>query len=932
MRIVLRMFCLVLISVFLSEKTVSAQAMIESEFLYENAPFANAHSNTIIETLNGDLLVASFGGTKEGAEDVCIRLSRKTKGSSGWSAPKKMVEAPAGMTCYNPVLYQLPADKGGEILFFYKIAPAFKYGMSEGYIMRSSDGGHTWGEPLYLDGLVGACKNQPVLVGNRLIAPSSGPSAIGWSCHFEISDDLGYTWRRVEMTDHNPSVNPAQPALLVHDDGKVQALFRTSDGHIATSWSSDNGETWTREEHLKVRNNNSGIDAKRLSDGRFVLIYNDTGNSPGKNKGPRTPLCLAVSEDGVNWKKFLTLEDAKKGEYSYPTIIQGADGDLRAIYTYFRRERAKYVRVRMPEPLDPSIYHDDWIDFNKNGRKDVYEDPTATIDQRVADLKSQMTQDEIKEQLKENPYSSIVLPDETDWPPTLRLSAVHAFQRHRIENTRLGIPALFSCYALRGVHHENTTNFPSLLTLGATWNASLVAEVAGTIALEAASLGYNSVEYPCVNHIYDPFGADNRDSYGESENYVQVMTAAALGAVKAMGMHAMPFDWLKRRQKRSVDDVLRMKFEAGLFDNPFRGDHETADNSVHHKAQLEVAKKAAAEGLVLLKNEGNLLPLSTELKKIALIGPNSSEVRSFYSEAGPVGTKARTILRAMTNLLPDVEVIHAVGCNIKDPEFPASEHQEFPLTETETSLLADAVNAVKDAELAIVVIGGNNDTNRRTTLELSGRQELLLEAVASEGKPVIAVMLDNRAAAMDAVNKYADAILHAWYPGEMTSDVIVSALLGKINPGGRLPVTMPSRESSVPLTFPLRGANDSKRILYPFGFGLSYTQFEIDSFRACREADGDYIVEALVHNVGRMNGDEVVQVYMADRNAFHRKQLVGFSRVNVEAGSETLVKIEIPSGIFTVDPESVLCVGSSSEDIKYQVRVADIKDAPENMK
>lgn len=81
-----------------------------------------------------------------------------------------------------------------------------------------------------------------------------------------------------------------------------------------------------------------------------------------------------------------------------------------------------------------------------------------------------------------------------------------------------------------------------------------------------------------------------------------------------------------------------------------------------------------------------------------------------------------------------------------------------------------------------------------------------------------------------------------------------------------------------------------------------------------------------------MNGDEVVQVYMADRNAFHRKQLVGFSRVNVEAGSETLVKIEIPSGIFTGDPESVLCVGSSSEDIKYQVRVADIKDAPENMK
>jgi len=932
MRIVLRMLCLVLISVFLSEKTVSAQVMIESEFLYENAPFANAHSNTIIETLNGDLLVASFGGTKEGAEDVCIWLSRKTKGSSGWSAPKKMIEAPAGMTCYNPVLYQLPADKGGEILFFYKIAPAFKYGMSEGYIMRSKDGGNTWTEPVHMGGLVGACKNQPVLVGNRLISPSSGPKAGGWGCHFEISDDLGYTWRKVEMTDHNPSVNPAQPALLVHDDGKVQALFRTTDGHIATSWSYDNGETWTREEHLKIRNNNSGIDAKRLSDGRFVLIYNDTGNSPGKNKGPRTPLCLALSEDGVNWKKFLTLEDAKKGEYSYPTIIQGADGDLRAIYTYFYRERAKYVRVRMPEPFDPSIYRDGWIDFNKNGRKDIYEDPTASVEQRVADLKSQMTPDEIKEQLKEDSYGSVVLPDKTQWPPTLRLSAVYAFQRNLIENTRLGIPALISCHALRGVHHQNTTNFPSLLTLGAAWNASIVAEVAGTIAQEAVSLGYNSVEYPCVNHIYDPFGADNRDSYGESENYVRIMSDSAIGAIKSKGVHAMPFDWLRKRQKRSIDSVLKMKFEAGLFDDPFKGNHETADNSVHHKAQLEVAKKAAAEGLVLLKNEGNLLPLSKEVKKIALVGPNSSEVGRFYSETGPGGTKARTILRAMTNRLPEVEVIHAVGCNIKDPEFPESEHQEFPLTETETSLLADAVNAVKDAELAIVVIGGNNDTNRRTTLKLSGRQELLLESVASEGKPVIAVMLDNRAAALDAVIEYADAILHAWYPGEMTSDVIVSALLGEINPGGKLPVTMPSQDSSVPLTFPLRGANDSKRILYPFGFGLSYTQFEIDSFRVYFETDGDCIVEALVHNVGKMNGDEVVQVYMADRKAFHRKQLVGFSRINVEAGTETPVRIEIPSGTFTLDPESVLCVGTSSENIEYTAQVADIRNASENMK
>lgn len=910
------MILLALTAVFSFEKTASAQVIVESQFLYENAPFANAHSNTIIETLQGDLLVASFGGTKEGHEDVCIWLSRRQKGSTNWSAPKKMVQAPEGYTCYNPVLFQLPADKGGEILFFYKIAPAYKYSLCEGYIMRSSDGGQTWTEPVHMGGLVGACKNQPVFVGNRLISPSSGPKAGGWGCHLEISDDLGYTWRKVEMTNRNPKVHPAQPTLLVHDDGRIQMLCRTTDGLIATSWSSDQGETWTAEEFLTVKNNNSGIDAVKLTDGRFVLIYNDTGNFPGQKKGPRFPLCLAESTDGVNWKKFLTLEDPKKGEYSYPTIVQGTDGDLIMIYTYFHREKAKYVRVRMPKPLDPAIYHSDWIDFNKNGEKDVYEDRTASIDARVADLMSQMTNDEIKEQLKEDAYNTGIGSD-AQWLPTSHLSAVHAKQRELIENTRLGIPAFVTARAMRGVHHQNTTIFPSMLTIGAGWDTFNSAQVASTIAEEALSLGYNSLAYPSVNCIDDPFAVWSRDTYGESSAFVRIMSESAKEAIRDIGVYPVEVNHLYPRSKKTIEELLREKFEAGLFDSPFKGVHAVADTKVHKKSQIGISKDAAGKGLVLLKNENNILPISKNVKKVAVVGPNSAEARRFYSEEGPLGTQARTFLRAMQYFKPNVEVVHSIGCGIRDRKFPESEHTEFPLADDENAGIAEAVNAVSTAEMAIVVLGGNNDTNVRTTLELAGRQTLLLEAVAAVGKPVVVVMLDNRAAAMDKVNEYADAILHAWYPGESTSDVIVSALFGDINPGGKLPVTMPSRDASVPVVFPLKGKGDSKYILYPFGFGLSYTTFDVSDIKYNVRKDKSCVVDAKVTNTGPVDGDEVVQIYLAEASAPHKKDIAGFRRIRVGTGCHTVVKIRISAEQIAAYKQPVLMVGTSSADIKF---------------
>lgn len=135
-----------------------------------------------------------------------------------------------------------------------------------------------------------------------------------------------------------------QPSILKHKDGRLQVLCRTRNAQVATAWSSDNGDTWSKVTLLDVPNNNSGTDAVTMKNGRHILIYNNFSTLPGTPKGPRTPLCVAVSEDGINWKPVLTLEDSPISQYSYPSIIQGKDGKLHAIYTW-RRQRIKYAEI-----------------------------------------------------------------------------------------------------------------------------------------------------------------------------------------------------------------------------------------------------------------------------------------------------------------------------------------------------------------------------------------------------------------------------------------------------------------------------------------------------------------------------------------------------------------------------------------------------------
>ena len=142
------------------------------------------------------------------------------------------------------------------------------------------------------------------------------------------------------------TVQAIQPSILTYKDGRLQILCRTRNGRIATSWSSDKGETWTPLALTNLPNNNSGTDAVTLQDGRQVLIYNAVSTPPGAKKGVRTPLNIAVSKDGVNWKMVMTLEDSPISQYSYPSIMQGKDGRIHVVYTW-RRQRIKYLEVKL---------------------------------------------------------------------------------------------------------------------------------------------------------------------------------------------------------------------------------------------------------------------------------------------------------------------------------------------------------------------------------------------------------------------------------------------------------------------------------------------------------------------------------------------------------------------------------------------------------
>ena len=393
---------------------------------------------------------------------------------------------------------------------------------------------------------------------------------------------------------------------------------------------------------------------------------------------------------------------------------------------------------------------------------------------------------------------------------------------------------------------------------------------------------------------------------------------------------------------KRVAEILRIKFRLGLFDNPYRGNGKQAEQIVHSKEHQAVSLEAARQSLVLLKNETNLLPLSKSIRSIAVIGPNANEQTQLICRYGPANAPIKTVYQGIKELLPHTEVIYKKGCDIIDPHFPESEILDFPKTAEEVRLMEEAIHAAKQAEVVVMVLGGNELTVRedrsRTSLNLPGRQEELLKAVCATGKPVILVMLDGRASSINYAAAHVPAILHAWFPGEFCGQAVAEALFGDYNPGGRLAVTFPKSVGQIPFAFPFKPGSDESSstsvygALYPFGHGLSYTTFTYSDLHISpshQGVQGDIHISCKIKNTGKTKGDEVVQLYLRDEISSvttYTKVLRGFERISLEAGEEQTVHFRLrPQDLglwdknmnFRVEPGSFkVMLGASSTDIR----------------
>lgn len=393
---------------------------------------------------------------------------------------------------------------------------------------------------------------------------------------------------------------------------------------------------------------------------------------------------------------------------------------------------------------------------------------------------------------------------------------------------------------------------------------------------------------------------------------------------------------------KRVAEILRIKFRLGLFDNPYRGNGKQAEQIVHSKEHQAVSLEAARQSLVLLKNETNLLPLSKSIRSIAVIGPNANEQTQLICRYGPANAPIKTVYQGIKELLPHTEVIYKKGCDIIDPHFPESEILDFPKTAEEVQLMEEAIRAAKQAEVVVMVLGGNELTVRedrsRTSLNLPGRQEELLKAVCATGKPIILVMLDGRASSINYAAAHIPAILHAWFPGEFCGQAVAEALFGDYNPGRRLAVTFPKSVGQIPFAFPFKPGSDESSstsvygALYPFGHGLSYTTFTYSDLHISpshQGVQGDIHVSCKIKNTGKIKGDEVVQLYLRDEISSvttYTKVLRGFERISLKAGEEQTVHFRLrPQDLglwdknmnFRVELGSFkVMLGASSTDIR----------------
>ena len=425
----------------------------------------------------------------------------------------------------------------------------------------------------------------------------------------------------------------------------------------------------------------------------------------------------------------------------------------------------------------------------------------------------------------------------------------------------------------------------------------------------------------------------------EGNSYKHLMTAYEKGKVTMDDID------------RAVRNVLRKKFELGLFDNPYV-DPAKADKIVRSKEHREVAREVARKGIVLLKNDG-ILPLNKNLKRVAVIGPNADVAYNQLGDytAPQAREEIRTVLDGVrSHVGKSTEVVYVKGCAIRD---------------TTNSNIAEAVEAAKKSDVTILVVGGSSardfkteyfstgaakvDENAaladmdsgegydRASLNLLGDQEKLMGALIDAGVKLVVVYIEGRPLNMNLASERANALLTAWYPGEQGGEAVADVVFGDYNPAGRIPVGIPRNVGQIPVFYskhPSHDYIDSKAApLYSFGYGLSYTRFEYsDLVVAPSREEGVYqTVECTITNTGDRDGEEVVQLYLRDEIGSvetPHMQLRGFKRVALKKGESAKVKFDLrfdDLALYNQELRQVVepgtwqvMVGAASSDIRLK--------------
>ncbi|MFC7337299.1 glycoside hydrolase family 3 N-terminal domain-containing protein [Haloferula chungangensis] len=368
-----------------------------------------------------------------------------------------------------------------------------------------------------------------------------------------------------------------------------------------------------------------------------------------------------------------------------------------------------------------------------------------------------------------------------------------------------------------------------------------------------------------------------------------------------------------------VADVLRVKFELGLFDEPFV-DAKAAPSIVHQPSHEATTLEAARKAMVLLKNDG-ILPLDPEKVGTVLVtGPGADDVKPMLSRYGPGSSNVITPLAGIKTYLGDkAKVLHTEGAYYHDKRFPTSDIMPEPPNAEDQAKIDKAVEMAEQSDVVIVFLGDNDDTvgesRSRTDLDLPGYQNLLVQELVKTGKPVVAVLMPGRAISINWIQEKVPGILVSWHGGEKAGQAVAETLFGANNPGGKLPITFPKTVGQIPLAVPHRngawgtqgkshdpnGWGTSRVLdpLYMFGYGLSYTTFEYKDLKiepAEPTEDDEITITCNVTNTGDRDGDSVVQLYIKDVVGSvtpFAQVLRGFERIPLKAGESKEVSFKL---------------------------------------